>query len=470
MTRYLLALTLASTAVAASLTFAPPQGGRIGHNLEAFTAIELVNPAAQAVTVTIKSNDSRLLFANRGDTAGTPALTLTVAPGRKNTDDFYIQAVGSPGLAVYSVDADGFEPAEGKIVIAPSAITIGGPSNSEAFKTTYRTPRKLRIQTSVLGDSNDPADIQPLAGGLSLKVHLNSSNPALGTTAVSELSLSGGMSLAATEFRPAGAAGVVAISPVPPVGFSVAANHKAVTITVDEPGLAITGDIYVGKDLETEGYVLLGEPAPPGGVDVQLTTDDGSRLILSPSQNEVGAKNITLHIPDGEGKAPYYLQGVGDNGEVTYSAVANGFRPRTVRVGLTTSGIMVVFAPYGPPDEGEVLTPMPRPLERPFSTSLKAKKSVWLSFWPAYLDPATHRGADITTQRLRPGVAAQINIKNSDPSVAKILSSITLDGKDVCAFAQFVPVKPGETVVSIDTPSGFSTPANATSVRAVVNE
>src|SRR5271165_3497948 len=129
----------------------------------------------------------------------------------------------------------------------------------------------------------------------------------------------------------------------------------SVAVTVQLPGLGLTGEINVGKDLQTSGVVLLGEASPAGGLDVTLTSDDPKKLVLSASQNQLGSRSITLHIPAGELKAPFYIQGLVDSGDVSYAGSAPGYRTRIAPVTLAPSGVLVVYSPYGPPDEAEVL-------------------------------------------------------------------------------------------------------------------
>ena len=139
--------------------------------------------------------------------------------------------------------------------------------------------------------------------------------------------------------------------------------------------------------------VLLGEPAPEGGLDVTLTSSDASKLLLSADSEKVGAESITLHIPAGENRATYHLQGLADSGMVTHTATGKGYRTREAPVTLAPSGIMVVYAPYGAPDRAEVQRAVLTRDPRPFTTSLAEQKPVHLALWSVYLDPKTLRGA-----------------------------------------------------------------------------
>jgi hypothetical protein len=132
---------------------------------------------------------------------------------------------------------------------------------------------------------------------------------------------------------------------------------------------------------------------------------------------------------------------------------------------------MVVYGPYGPPDEAEYLRTVLVRDPRPFTVSLSdSSRPVQIALWSVYLDPKTLRGADITAQRLRPGVSATLDLKNSNPAVAKVASSVRITGPAPSASSDFVPLSPGQTVISINAPAGFVAPSNATSVTATVKE
>ncbi len=463
--------TMATMPALGQAKFVAPAGGTIGRNLEAFTNISVIGPPPQqTLAITISSDDpSRLLIAAAADVAGAKTLTLSLSPGRSQTTDFYLQAVGEAGAATYTVTAPGFEKAQGTIQIARSAILIATVSKSLILKTTKGEPRRIIAYTAVLDEAGNTVDQQPIAGGLSVKVGITSSDEKVGSVSSSPLVLNGGMTSVIAEFKPS-APGTAVLTSNSPNGFQPAPKSDAIAVTVTLPGLAVLGEITVGKNLEVLGYVLLGEDAPAGGLDVTLTSEDPTRLLLSASGDTLGSKTLTLHVPAGEGRAPYYIQGMAESGTVNYTGTANGYHSRPTPIALAPSGLMVVFAPYGPPDEGEFLKPMPRPNDRPLFASLSDNKPLWLTIWPVYLDPTTRRGADITAQRLRPGLSVKVDLANSNPAVAKVDESVTLTTKTVCAFAQFHPLKVGQTVVSINTPPDFITPSNATSVTASVRE
>ena len=235
-----------------------------------------------------------------------------------------------------------------------------------------------------------------------------------------------GMMSAETQFQPA-LPGTTTLSLAVPQSFGLTAAAATVGATVDYPGIGLTGDLTIGKDLQTQGIVLLGEPPPAGGLDIELKSSDPKKLLLSTNFDKVGSGSLTVHVPEGQLRASYFIQSLSDSGTVNYTATAKGFKERAVPIYLAPSGIMVVYWLYGPPDEAEVLRANSGIRDpRPFTASVSAKKPAYVSLWPVYLDPETKRGADRTAQRLRAGVSAVVELKNSNPDVAQVTSKVEL--------------------------------------------
>src|SRR5581483_11800941 len=311
------ALLACSALVGAPALLAP--NGAIGNNLEAFASVKLSEPApAEGLQVTITSdNERQLLFAIAADQRGSKTLTLQVPPHQSQTPDFYIQALAGHGVSTYTVSAPGCSTVKGTITIIRSAIALGGPSNSSFFRTTAGHSRKITAQTALLDDSGNVIGSLPIAGGLTVKVNIRSSNPNIGSVSPSSLLLAGGTSTQAAQFKPV-APGDVVLSATIPEGFANPAK-SSVNVTVEQPGIGLLMDINVGKNLEVRGDVMLGQDAPANGLDVTLTSADPARLLLSTRENEPGSQCITVHIPPGNGTAPYYIQALADSGIVQYT-------------------------------------------------------------------------------------------------------------------------------------------------------
>jgi hypothetical protein len=370
------------------------------------------------------------------------------------------------------VSAEGLGSAKGTVTLARSAVVILGPLKAPKFTITPRgLPARLTLVSVALDGSGQVAGEQPLAGGSQIEVAISSSNSGIGKLRASSLAIPGGSSTAMTWFDPAGE-GETVIQPVQPQGFTAAGQYASVTAAVAKPGLAVVTDAYLGKDLQLGGAVCLGEAAPPGGLEVTLTSSDPARLVFSARADAPGSGTLRLQVPAGQLTVPYFLQGLGDAGDVAYEATAPGFRSRTARIGLTPSGVIVAYDPYGPPDEASVLRKSEISDDRAFSASVADARQhpVKLVVWTVHLDRETGRAADITVQALRPGVTAKVVLRSSDPAVGTVESPLTIAPGTDHAVSRFTPLSQGRTVISIDTPAGFTAAKNATKVPATVSE
>ena len=459
-------LTAASGLTAADVT--------VGKNLQMYASVKVAGGAPQeGLKLTLTSDDpSRLLISRAPDQAGSATIDLMVQPRFPEGPEFWLQALADHGTVTYTVTAPGMAGAKGTVTLAPSAILITGPFKAPTFPTTPRAvPARIAIYSAALDSSAKVLGEQQVAGGSRIEVTIASSNPKAGKLRASALTLSGGSSSAVTWFEPS-AEGKTALTPVQPRGFVTPAEYAAVTASVEKPGIAVVGETFLGKDLELPDTLCLGEPAPPGGLKVTLTSSDGSKLLISAKETELGSASVTIEIPEGKSTAPYYLQGLGDSGDVTYAAEAPGFRSRTGKVRLTPSGFIVAYERYGPPDEAAVLRPGGADEERRFFVSAASAKDkpIHVVVWSVHLDPQSRLAADITVQALRPGVTAIVNLKSSNPEVGTVESPLTITPGLNHAASRFTPVGKGVTVITLATPSGFSTPRNATSVPATVSD
>ena len=446
----------------------------VGKSLQTYASIRVAGGAPQeGLKLTLTSDDpTRLLLSASPEQAGSATIDLMVLPRFPEGPDFWLQALADRGTVTYTVTAPGMSSAKGTVTLAPSAILITGPLKAPTFPTTPRSaPSRIAIYSAALDGSSKLLAEQSVAGGSRIDVTISNSNPKAGKLRASALTLSGGSSSAVTWFEPSGE-GKTDLAPVQPSGFVTPAEYAAMTASVEKPGIALVGETFLGKDLALSDTLCLGEPAPPGGLKVTLSSSDGSKLLISGKETELGSATVTLIIPEGKSTAPYYLQGLGDSGDVTYTAEAPGFRSRTAKVRLTPSGFIVAYERYGPPDEAAVLRPGAANDERRFYVSAASAKDkpIHVVVWSVHLDPQSHLAADITVQALRPGVTATVNLKSSNPEVATVESPLTITPGSNHAASRFTPVGKGVTVITLATPLGFSTPKNATSVPATVSD
>jgi hypothetical protein len=444
----------------------------VGRNLQMYASVKLPEAAPQAgVSLTVTSDDpTRLLLSAGPDQAGSASITLTVNGGFVYSPEFWLQGLADNGTVTYNVTANGLGTAKGKVTLVPSAIVIMGPFKAPSFQTTPGgRPSKLVLISATLDSSMKVSQEQLVAGGSRLTVRIENSHTEFGTVSESAVTLMGGLSEAVTYFKPAGE-GKATLTPVPPPGFSTSADYASVVAAVEKPGLAVSEDLVIGKDLQVLGVLVLGEPAGSEGLKVTLTSSDASKLLLSTVGDKLGTGTITLTVPPGQSTANYFLQALSDTGLVTHQATAPGFRTRIGHTQLAPSGVIVGYSSYGPPDEAAVKQRIGGREERGFYVSLadSQKNPIRVMVWSAYLDSGL--AADFTVEALRPGVSATVTLKSSDPAVGTVESPVTIASGSSRAASRFTPMKPGKTVISIDTPSGFATPKNAVYVPAFVSD
>jgi hypothetical protein len=447
-----------------------PPSAAVGSNLEAPRRIKLSEPAPdEGLEITLRSADPKLLrISTTAEKLGTASLVIRARPGNSESQEFWLQALGSSGTVTYTADAPGRGSSTGTVTLAPSGVLITGPYRVPKFPTTTgAVPPRITLVTARLDSSLKFAEQQVVPGGLTVEVA--NSNPSAGRLAESPVEIPAGAGSAVTLFHPAHEGDVTfAIKALP--GFTVPAEFATVTASVRRPGIVVSDDLFIGQNLQVGGALALGEYAPVGGLTVTLTSADPTRLLLSTSQTEVGSKSIEIKIPAEGINAIYFLQALGNSGEVEYTATAPGFRSRAGVVKLAPSGITLTPYFQGPPDEAQVLKKETSDGNHGFTMKESEKTPMKLIAWTAQLDPKTHRSADITVQPLRAGISLTVPIVNSNPSVGKIASQIMIAGGSDHGSADFTPASGGTTEISVVTPKNFTVSANSTKVIGTVSK
>ncbi len=436
----------------------------VGQNLEAISKIRLTRPApAEGFEITVKSDDpSLVLLSTDPQKAGSESISFKLRPGFNSTPEFYVQGLGKSGTVTYTASAPGFGSSTATATLAPSAIVIAGPAGFglPSFQTSMRGAKAhLKIYSALLDSSMNFVAFQPVAGGSPVSFTIKSSNPSVGAVSGEELALLPGTSTVTTVFKPA-TLGETTLALNVPGNFSVAPKLASVTAEVVLPSFAIPNGLMVGKDMQTAGQVGLGQAAPPEGVAMTVTSEDPSKLLISSSATEVGSGSVVIQVPGGAFGGTVYLQALSDTGKINYTASAPGYQSRSGVVTLAQSGF-VIAGPLSFPHSGFKREPG-------FVTSLAGHIKTAISVYSAYLDPETHRTADVTVQPLRAGISVTATIENSKPEVGSTDRKITVAGGTDTGHSEFTPLSVGQTILSIVTPEGFSTSANSTYLRVTV--
>ena len=449
-----------------------PPNVTVGESLEVIANVAL-NEAAPAagLEITLTSSDpSKVMFSKTAEGAGSASIKLIVRAGYRDSPDYFIQGFGKSGTVSYTASAPGFANSSGTVTLAPSGLILARSGMGvPTLLTTTGAKTDLLVYSALLDAEMSFVHPQPVAGGRSVSVTVTSSNVRVGAAVPAGVTIAGGSASASIEFRPL-MAGETTLSLNVPQGFSVPAQFGRVATTVLMPGIAVTDDISIGHNLETGGSVSLGEPAPAGGVVVTLTSNNPGKLLLSRTPDQVGSDCITVAIPAGGVHASYYMQALAGAGAVTYMAAAPGFRTRSGTVTLTPSGL-VMGGPQGPPDEAELLSKEIAEGPHGFVTNLAGRASTIVTVYTVQLDPATRRGADLTVQPVRAGVAIKAVLTNSNPAAGTVKAAeLTIPSGVSFASTHFTPAGVGTTVISVTTPAGYTKAANSTSLTVIVRE
>jgi len=234
---------------------------------------------------------------------------------------------------------------------------------------------------------------------------------------------------------------------------------RLVTLTVIVASAALAlpvmtpGNVSIGKNLQTWTSVGLSEPAPPGDLQVVLTSSDPGRLLLSKAPDAAGSPSITLTVKAKFRATPeFWLQALSDSGEVKYTVTAPGYEPATGTAALAPSGVTII-GPLGvaaPPE---------------FTTTARA--------WPTKiilqivrLDSALK---PVEPQYVRGGISAEVEITSSDPATGSVTPSrVTFGSTTDAGVVQFKPARTGKTSLSMKASPGFQVPAALNTVLATV--
>jgi len=423
----------------------------VGQNLQTDARVVLVGTApGGGLTVTVTSNDpSRLLLSTDPTAAGSQSIQLVVAGGGRQTPTFYVQALANSGTATYTASAPGFGSATQTVTFGPSGFVLASPFGLGAnfFTTTGAANSTLTVFSALLDSSSNFVTTQSVRGGFSASVPVTSGNTAVGTITVSPVTVSGGSSNGITAFHPV-ANGTSQITAGVPSGFATPANARTLTATVSTPNIAITDGVTVGQNLELAGQITLGQPAPPGGLVVTLTSADATKLLLSSSATTAGSGTIQVTVPEGTSNGQYFLQALGNSGTVNYTASAPGYNPKTATITLTPSGL-VLSSPTG----------------RNFSTTVATGPT------PFFLSTAPLDAANnpIGTQPLRGGFSLSVTLTNSNPGAGTIPSPVTISGGTDTVTPNFTPVAPGNTAINVQQPANFGL-STQTTVNVTVTQ
>jgi uncharacterized repeat protein (TIGR01451 family) len=449
------------TSASATINVTPPPaisvvGNAVGKDLEVSSSFSLgaVAPAG-GLQVTLTSGDAtKLRLSTSATTLGTGQITVTVNAGSASSPIFYYQALDGTGTVTVTATAAGYANGLATVTLQPSGFIVNTPGSINTTTLSNNTnivitPARLN-PTTLAWITN-----QLLRGGLApVTVTVTSTDqtggPNVGAVTPGSVVFNPGDSVQVLAFDP-GVTGTAQIAVTPPSGFSTPSNFRTIVATVTTP--AITGfGVSVGRDLQLATSFSLGAPAPAGGLPVTVTSGDPARLLLSNTQTAAGAGQITVNVGQGSSGSPaYYLQALDSTGTVTVTLSAAGYSNGSATVTLTPSGFII--------NSPNVIN----------TTSLSVNQGVQIT--SARLNAALQWQQN---QELRGGitpvtVAVTATDQTGGPGVGTVTpGTVVFNGADVVKSVVFDPAAGGTSLIAVEAPTGFSTPATFRTILATV--
>jgi hypothetical protein len=227
--------SVVATVTVRGMTVTPPSTG-VGYHLQGQAQVTLGAPAPAGQQITVTSNDpTNLLLSIDPTKPGQTSITLNLNAGDQNAVfNFYgLAASGTPG---FTATAAGYTTVVGSVPLTPAAVVIGSGGNfvSNLTTTVAQGSSPLTVATIQL-DPNSGVFIgfAPVAGGFSVPVSLNDSNPTVGSIDRTSVTFNGNDIFLTVNFTPLQSGNTaVGITSVP-TNFSVYPGFGSVGITVN---------------------------------------------------------------------------------------------------------------------------------------------------------------------------------------------------------------------------------------------
>jgi len=427
----------------------------VGKNLEAPVSVTL-NGATSVnnTTVTVTSSSpSTMLLSTTGTDAGFATITLNIPyAGLTHVPNFYVYGLASTGTATYTVAISGFPSASGTVTLQPSGVILSGPNGTGQVNFTTSTAAAnstITLYSALLDASNNYVQPMALAGNQSVTVNVTSANTSIGVITSSPVTIAAAANSITTQFQPTGV-GSSLISVSVPAGYNTPNQDTSVTAVVAQPGIAVSDQVTVGKNLEFGGLVSIGAAAATNTV-VTLTSNNPALLLLAVNPTDPGSTTIQVTIPAGSTSATYYLIALASSGSATYTGSATGFGSRNGTVNMAPSGVAITG---------------PNGLGFPFFTSSIAAGATPLTLYIGQLDPTTHNF--VIQQQVAGSLGVSVTLGDSNTAIGTVPTPVTFAGGASTAVVQFTPIMTGSTTISVVTPAGYTTGGNNTTLAANV--
>jgi uncharacterized repeat protein (TIGR01451 family) len=461
-------LNFSTTAVARQITATVTAPGisinnqTIGRDLQVQGSVFL-NTAAPTggIVLTLTSADAnRVVLSTSAAAQGTGQITLNYNAGSSSpTSSFFIQALDSTGTVQLTATAPGYANQVGTVTLAPSGFVIN-PFQISNFTTSTRGGNQpIQIVPALLTNPGLAFQTnQALRGGRApVTVNVTATDQpnggsSVGTILDSPVTFNPGDTAKNVQFDPV-AAGASLIQVDTPAGFSTPNNARAITATVNTPGIN-NQNLTIGQNLQVQQSVSLLASAPTA-LSITVTSADPNRVVLSTSATTQGTGQVSIPINAGQfsSTTPLFIQALSDTGTVQVTASAPGFTSQIATITLGASGFVI-----NPFQIGN------------FATTTFSGPTV------IQITPALLSGGNFSQiQPIRGGLTGiSVPLTATDEpgggsTVGSIIGSpAVFNANDSSKSLQFDPSAVGVSLIQVGTPTGFSTPNNARQIRATV--
>ncbi len=439
----------------------------VGKNLQQLaTGYLTVKAPAGGLSVTITSSDSSklLLEPYASDPSGTGqgggSFTATIPANKGLLGDFgfpafWIQTLASSGTPTITVSAPGYQSAVATVTLTPSGFVLNGPSGTGAnFSTTLGTDKSLNVSVVQLDASrNIIANNQPLRGGLSANLTVNSGTTDVGTIVDNPAAVPAGSgSSSSVTFQPA-AIGTSQVSITQPSGFTQPITGTGMTATVITPSISFN-PVTVGYNMQTAVTGHLNQ-APANPLNVTVTSTNPASVVLSSDPGLLGGNSVNLVVPAGSTSLPaFYVQAIGTSNS-SLQAVASGYTTGAIGVTVAHSAFILT----GPNGTGNFTT-----------TTFSVATPLALTIYQL-----NGSNQPLTQGALRAGLSqVALTVSSSNTGAGTVPGTAYFNGGDSSknlVFNQNVNCStPCTTNLTVNQPANFTNPAIGGGMSVTVNK
>lgn len=413
-----------------------------GVHLQNTLSITLPVAPPSPVTVTVTSGTpASATLSNSQTVAGVTTVTFSNVTSTF-VGTLYVQGQ-SLGTSTLTVSAPGYTSGTGTATVQQSGFLYDGVTTLNT--TTFSAPTVEFVYTSVL-NANLAAQIigLPVNPGSPITVPLTDSAPTIGTITPTSVVFNAGNASQQFSFQPV-SAGSTNITIGTPAGFSTPSQYQQLAVTVTAPQITV-GNPTTGLNLEVPLSITL-PVAPPNPIAVTVTTNGPAIATLSNSATVAGGSTLVFSNVTSTFVGTIYVQGQSVN-STTITVSAPGYSNGNGTVTVDPSGFAFASGNF---------------------TTTATSAPTALTIYAASLNPGSLTVLQFGLQ-LNPGIGnISVPVVSATPSVGTItVSPVVFAPGTSSVNTSFQPVASGSSVISVQTPTGFSTPSQNAQVTGTV--